>query len=363
MGDSEYRILIYGSYFLGSIAFVVLINFIFLRFAQNLGIRTKVENDDRWSHQPKPAFGGISFYIIFLLSFTSYAIFFRTVEAFPNTVMFGLIAATAFAFLMGLADDAFNTRPFLKLGVQILSGLALIYTGTYIQWFENEFLNYTLTIFWVVGLMNAINMLDNMDAITALIAIAILTTTMVLMILTNGYENIYFFTLIGVLASLLGFLFFNWHPSKLFMGDTGSQFLGIFLAFIGIRYFWNIEWIAYSPSWFSSKFILLLAMFALPIIDTSVVVINRLLRGQSPMIGGKDHTTHSFSFLGFNDRQIAYVFGSIAFLMGFLIIAAVVFQQGYYKAIEIVILLSVILIFILFYRLNRSYLKSKLYNA
>jgi len=359
---NNYTLIIFSSYFVGSIIFSVVINFIFLRFAQNLGIRAKLESGDRWSLYQKPAFGGISFYIIFLLSFTSYAIFYSSTDAFPNRIMFGLIAATAVAFFMGLADDAFNTKPLLKLGIQILSGIILIYTGTYIQLFESEWANYALTIIWVVGIMNSINMLDNMDAVTSIVSCIILATVIIIMTLSGNYINIYFFTLLGVLASLIGFLFFNWHPSKLFMGDTGSQFLGVFLAFVGIRFFWNVSWAEISNP-IAGNFVVIMAIFALPLIDTSTVVINRILRGQSPMIGGKDHTTHSLTHAGFSDRQVAFIFGAISSLFSIMVIYGIAFDKSYQVHLEIGIVALFLIIFSIFFILNRSYLKSILKNA
>ena len=362
MENFNYTFFVFVSYFVGSVIFSIIINFIFLQFAQNLGIRAKLDTGNRWSLYQKPSFGGISFYIIFLLSFTSYTIFFSSVDAFPNRIMFGLIAATALAFLMGLADDAFDTRPLLKLGVQILSSLILIYTGTYIHLFETEWLNYMLTIFWVVGIMNSINMLDNMDAVTAIVSIVIILTTIIILTLSGNYVNIYYFTLLGVLASLIGFLFFNWHPSKLFMGDTGSQFLGVFLAFVGIRFFWNTSW-AETSNPVAGNFILIMAIFALPLIDTSTVVINRILRGQSPMIGGKDHTTHSLTHAGFNDKQVALIFGVISSLFSLLVIYGIAFDNNYEETIEVGIVVLFLIIFSIFFTLNRSYLKSILKDA
>jgi len=362
MENENYIAIIFTSYFIGSVVFSTLINFIFLRFAQNLGIRNKIETGNRWNPLQKPAFGGISFYIIFLLSFTSYTVFFPTDIGFPNRIMFGLIAATALAFLMGLADDAFNTRPYLKLGVQIASGLLLIYSGTFIQVFDSEALNYIITIVWVVGMMNSINMLDNMDAITSIISIVVLLATIIIMVFTGNYANIYFYTLLGVLASLIGFLFFNWHPSKLFMGDTGSQFLGVFLAFVGIRYFWNIQWGELNDSVFGN-FMLILAIFALPLIDTTTVVINRLLRGQSPMVGGKDHTTHSLSHIGLSDKQIAFIFGIISLVFSGMVVFGLITGNDYKEILELGILSLFLIVFILFFILNRSYLKSLMNDA
>jgi len=357
MQDENYLWWIYGTFFIGAIVFSILINFIFLKFAQNLGIRGQIDDNKRWSTIQKPAFGGISFYILFLFSFTSFAIFFSPLEGIPNGVMMGLIFATALSFLMGLADDAFNTRPFLKLGVQIVSALILINTGTYIQLFETESLNYLLTVIWVVGLMNSINMLDNMDAITSLISIIAIFSTLILMYLTGNHQNIYFFTLLGVLASLIGFLFFNWHPSKLFMGDTGSQFLGLFLAFIGIKFFWNVDGLILQNP-ILDKFIIIMALFAIPLIDTITVTINRILRRQSPMVGGKDHTTHALVFFGLSDRQVAMVLAIAAAVFSILAIFGIGIQKEMSVELEVIIVsLFFALFFTLFY-LNRRLLKS-----
>lgn len=359
MQIEEYLWIIYGAFFLGSIIFSILINFIFLRFAQNLGMRGGFDTHSRWSTVQKPAFGGISFYIIFLLSFTSFTTFFSSAELGPNVGMLGLVFATALSFLMGLADDAFNTRPFLKLAVQILSAVVLIYTGSYIQLFESNTINYVLTIIWVVGMMNSINMLDNMDAITSLISIIAILSTLVILYLAGNYFNIYFFTLLGVLASLIGFLFFNWSPSKLFMGDAGSQFLGLFLAFIGIRYFWNIEGLMLEHP-ILDKFIIILAFFAVPLIDTLTVTINRIMRKQSPMIGGKDHTTHTLAYLGLSDRQVALFFGFIAIIFSGITIYHISVKKGIDAMSELLILCLFLALFSTLLYLNRILVKSTL---
>lgn len=359
MEKGAYLWLIYAAYFIGSIIFSVLINFIFLRFAQNLGMRGEINSNQRWSNIQKPAFGGISFYIIFLLSFTSFTIFFSSGSDMPNRTMLGLVIATALSFLMGLADDAFNTRPMLKLGVQIISAFILIYTGTFIDIFESAALNYTLTVLWVVGMMNSINMLDNMDAITSLISIITILSTLMILFLTGNYYNIYFFTLLGVLASLIGFLFFNWSPSKLFMGDTGSQFLGLFLAFVGIRFIWNIEGLLLENP-VADKFILIMAFFAVPLIDTLTVTINRIVRKQSPMIGGKDHTTHTMAYMGLSDRQVAIFFTGMASVFSAISIYMIAVKKGIDVLSELLIVCLFLSLFSTLLFLNRLLLKSKL---
>ena len=307
MEQKESLFIVYIVFFLCAAAFATLVNSIFLRFARTLGIRETSSTIIRWSSVSKPAFGGISFFIVFLLSAASYPIFFQNPELFPNSQVLGLLGSTALAFVMGLADDAYNTRPFLKFGAQISCGVILIATGTYIDVFDYTWANYALTIIWVVGIMNSINMLDNMDGITTVTSTGIVLMALTYLILQGDWQNPNFIIMLGVLAALIGFLFINWHPSKMFMGDTGSQFLGIFLAAIGIHFFWNSS----GPDNLdinSRQFVSVMLAFALPIIDTTTVFINRILRKQSPFVGGKDHTTHHLSYLGLSDSQIALTF-------------------------------------------------------
>jgi UDP-GlcNAc:undecaprenyl-phosphate GlcNAc-1-phosphate transferase len=311
MDGNLYLILVYSSYFLSATILSFLVNGLFLKFSSTLGIRDTKDTIIRWNNMSKPAFGGISFYIIFLLSISSYPIFFEQSGILFSKKLMGILASCTLAFLMGLSDDAYNTKPLLKLFVQIACGIILISTGTHIAIFENNFLNYSITIFWVVGLMNSINMLDNMDAITTVVSITILLNALLILILNQNISNVYALVIIGVLAALIGFLFFNWHPSKMFMGDTGSQFLGLFLAIIGILYFWNTPDVKGNLIQ-SKQFFATLLTFAVPIIDTTTVTINRIRNKKSPFIGGKDHTTHYFYYKGLTEKRIAILFALIA---------------------------------------------------
>lgn len=309
-------ILVYGSYFITTVLLSFLINGLFLKFAFTLGTRNTPENIIRWSPQAKPSLGGISFFIIFLLSIASYPILFGQHAVLFNRQLFGILSASTLAFLMGLSDDAYNTKPFLKLAIQIFCALILIFSGTHISLFSSTYVNYIITIFWVVSIMNSINMLDNMDAITSVISITIIMNALLILYLNSDGYNIHIILLIGVMSALIGFLFYNWHPAKMFMGDTGSQFLGLFLAAMGIIYFWN------TPDMNgqlirSKQFFVTILAFAIPIIDTTSVVINRIISGKSPFIGGKDHTTHSLYFSGMSEKQVALLYGGICFISMF----------------------------------------------
>lgn len=266
----------------------------------------------RWSDQVKPSVGGLSFYILFLLSISLHPFLFSYDGNAIDFQFTGIVGATSLGFLMGLADDAYNTRPILKFLTQFLCGIILIYSGTYIQIFDHIIFNYAITLIWVVGLMNSINMLDNMDGITTIVAIVIGFTIFSQIICNDGITSVGMTIVIGLLASLLGFLYFNWNPARIYMGDTGSQYLGILLAALSIKYLWNP--LITSEFVFSRQLLIPLLVFIVPIVDTTTVVIKRVSKGNSPFIGGKDHTTHHLSYLGFTEKQVAAIIALIAII-------------------------------------------------
>lgn len=308
---------IYSSFFIGLVAFTLIFYLLILNFTKTLGIRGKNDISVRWSGVSKPSLGGLGFMIAFLISIIFYAILFDPSEIFKNSKVVAYIVVACLAFLMGLADDAYNTRPWLKFFIQFSCGVILIFGNNYIQILPWDWANYLLTVFWVVGIMNSINMLDNMDGITASVSSLILLI-MMLYLYMHGYADSFdFFLMLGMLASLVGFLYYNWNPSKMFMGDTGSQFLGVMLAALSIPILWNSRGLDGSVVQ-SRQFVMVILAFLVPIIDTTVVSINRIRRGQSPFVGGKDHTTHNLSYLGLSDSQVGFIFGGIASVCAFL---------------------------------------------
>lgn len=309
--DTQILILKYGILFGFTFTFSIMLNQILLKFSKNLGKRTVNENMIRWASESKPSLGGISFFIIFLITYSIYTVFFNFEGTLLSTQNLGVLGAVCLGFLMGLSDDAYNTNPALKLSTQIFCGLLLCLTGTYISLFPLMSLNYIITIVWVVAVMNSINMLDNMDAITTVVSIFILLIALVAIYYSPDFSHFYLALILGSLSSLIAFLFYNWNPSKMFMGDTGSQFLGILLAAIGVIYFWNNKGIAGEEASGKQLCIVLLA-FIIPISDTATVIINRIRRGQPPYIGGKDHTTHHLSYMGLSDRKVAFLFIGIS---------------------------------------------------
>lgn len=308
--------------FIVCFVFSLLINYILLRFAQTLGIRNRDIQQVRWNPDAKPSLGGISFYVVFLFAFI-FTIILPNRDTTFNIQIIGILMSATLAFLMGLADDAFNTQPLLKFLTQIFCALIVIFSGHSIFIFQNQFLNYLVTILWVVGLMNSINMLDNMDGISCLVSILacfFMVTVNVSLFKTSSYAT----TLnLGVLGALCGFLVFNFHPSKMFMGDTGSQFLGLFLAIMGIDNCWNNPTSPLINGFPVANIVIVLLVFLLPLTDTVTVVVNRLKEGRSPFVGGKDHTTHHLFFRGLTEKRIAILFfglGDIGILLAYLLV-------------------------------------------
>lgn len=261
----------------------------------------------RWSSEYKPAIGGISFYILFLVSYVVY-LFLNNPDLNVNEELMhlGILLVVTIGFFTGLADDAFNTVPWLKFSAQLACGIIMVLFDIRINFFEFAPADAALTIFWVVAVMNSINMLDNMDAIAGIVCIAILIAAA---FSDNPLaDNNFFFTFIcgGTVAAVTGFLMLNWHPAKIFMGDTGSQMLGALLAAIGVIFIWNNEHVIADHAWYS-KLALVGTAYLIPIADSLTVTINRIQRGSSPFVGGKDHTTHHLSYAGLSDRTVAAV--------------------------------------------------------
>jgi UDP-GlcNAc:undecaprenyl-phosphate GlcNAc-1-phosphate transferase len=207
---------------------------------------------------------------------------------------------------MGLADDMINTSPYLKFAIQIICALILVRANIYINISSEYYINVAFTIFWIIGIMNSINMLDNMDAINTVVSTSVLLGLIAQNIIMDG-SNLDLFIFLALLASLLSFLKYNWSPAKMYMGDNGSQLLGSFLGTYSILYFWNSPLtVSIHPSLYHLLIVFL--VFLIPITDTTTVTINRLLKGKSPFVGGRDHTTHHFSYFGFTEQKIAILY-------------------------------------------------------
>jgi UDP-GlcNAc:undecaprenyl-phosphate GlcNAc-1-phosphate transferase len=201
-----------------------------------------------------------------------------------------ILLGSALIFALGMWDDATNISSLTKLMGQILAALVLIRGGVVVQFLHFPPADFALTLFWVVGVTNAYNLVDSMDG--EAIGLAILTAGFLLLATINsGQTNLTVFSAI-LIGACAGLLYYNLTPARLFLGDSGSQLLGFWLAALGI---------IYTPSrtvpQLSSWFVPILLMIV-PILDTTLVTISRLRAGVAFYQPNRDHTYHRLIALG-----------------------------------------------------------------
>jgi UDP-GlcNAc:undecaprenyl-phosphate GlcNAc-1-phosphate transferase len=253
---------------------------------------------ERWHTRPTPMLGGIAFFLGFLPP----ALFLTQdpLSALPFLIIAGQM------FVVGLYDDLRRINPATKLIGQIISAAAAIFFGYSLNFFTWQPLDALFTALWIVGLTNALNLLDNMDGLAGGIA---LIAALYLAFLFNQRGDIQHAVVALALAgAAAGFLLYNCYPASIFMGDAGSLFLGSALAILTIQ--------AHGQA---SNILSLVAVptciLLVPILDTTLVTITRLLRGQSISQGGRDHTSHRLVVLGLSEPQtvlLLYLMASIA---------------------------------------------------
>ena len=236
--------------------------------------------------QPVPYLGGVA--IALGISIVTFAALFFSDE---NELIIerGLTAIIPALFLgaVGLIDDIRSLPAWPRLVVQTMVGtliaLVLVQTGTLGIAFESDVINTLVTIFWIVGICNSINFLDNMDG-AASGAVAIAALGVFIIAFDRGQVLLSALTIVTAGATI-GFLMWNKSPAKIYMGDAGALFLGVIISVATIRLNPGI-----TPIWQSLAIPLML--LAVPLLDTCVAVLSRLARGLSPLTGGKDHLSH-----------------------------------------------------------------------
>jgi UDP-GlcNAc:undecaprenyl-phosphate/decaprenyl-phosphate GlcNAc-1-phosphate transferase len=276
--------------------------------ARKLGLRVNaIDEPDvtRKVHEiPTPRLGGVAI----LLSTLIVTLLLR--GRYKLDQLTGILVGAFLVSMLGLWDDRFGLGPWIKLLGQIVAVGLLIVTGVHISSLRNLVLNYGATLVWVVGITNALNLLDNMDGASGGIA-AIAAGYFALMCSFTGQYLVGALS-VAVMAACIGFLVYNWTPATIFMGDSGSLFLGFTLASIGIklRFPENVAFVTWMIP---------LLVLGVPIFDTTLVVISRLRRRLNPMTTpGTDHTSHRLTYAGLTRREAVLVLYVAAFIFGLL---------------------------------------------
>jgi UDP-GlcNAc:undecaprenyl-phosphate GlcNAc-1-phosphate transferase len=266
---------------------------------------------------PIPLLGGVAMYLAFLIAILVSGS--RTVFEEGLVVLGG----ATLLLVVGVIDDRRGIAPLPKLLAQVAAALLLVVGGVGVSLLPYEWMNAMATIVWVVGICNAMNLLDNMDGLSAGVA-AIACGFFTLLAIAHGqiWVSIVAAVLMG---SILGFLRYNWNPATIFMGDAGSLLLGFMLAVLALKLrFFDVD---PQRTWLVPIFIL-----GVPIFDTTVVTLSRLRRSVPISAGGKDHVSHRLVRLGLSVRQAVstiYLAALICGGMAVLVIALPSVEQVY----------------------------------
>ena len=239
----------------------------------------------------------------FLLIFTSFSIDLK------QQLYFGLILPALVIAIIGLLDDIYQLPPWPRFisqsAVGVITSFILYLSGAGVEIFDNQFLNSSATILWVVTIINALNFIDNMDGLATCISIVASLTLFTLSYLNNQY--LVAALSLAIFASCLGFLFWNKKPASIYLGDAGSLYLGFLLAAISIR-------IDLDNDSAPIRALVIILILAIPIVDTIQVVVSRIVKGKSPFLGGRDHISHLLLNRGLSQRAVLFILTFLATL-------------------------------------------------
>lgn len=302
------------------------------KFAFKIGA-VDIPKDDRRVHKKAmPLMGGLAIFAAVIISVLLFLPLDRST--------FSILLGGTLIVISGIIDDLKDMSPKLKLLFQILAGMVLIFGGIRVDFITNPFtgdnsllylkwLSVPITLFWVVGITNTLNLIDGLDGLAAGVAM-ISSVSLMLVASKFGYTEITILSAI-VAGSCLGFLPFNFNPAKIFMGDTGALFLGFMLAAI------SIEGVMKSVA--TIAVIVPILILGVPIFDTTFAIFRRLLNGQSIMAADKGHLHHRLLNKGFSQKKTVLILYGISSIFGLfaVLIAKANSRQAVYLSVALFI--------------------------
>ena len=294
---------VYAAALVGSTLLSWLLVNLSIRLAHWGGLMDAPDGERKLQARPIPKVGGIAVALAFTVVFLVAVGFSGDVTAFQ--LLASVLLPALGVAVLGFVDDIKPLDPWLRLAIQTLLALSVWWMGTRSEVSGITVIDLALTVLWIVGLTNAMNLLDNADGLAA-------GTSVVSSFGAAAIAGIYGQYFIAGLALALagvaaGFLWHNWAPATVYLGDAGSYFLGFLLAVVTLRLRpvgLDLPWSALIP--------ILLA--ALPIADTCFVVVRRLREGRHPFMPGRDHLSHAVSDQGLSTRTSVMVLQAFALL-------------------------------------------------
>lgn len=280
------------------------------RFALHVGAIDVPTEGRRIHDHPIPRMGGLAIFFGFVVSMILFVSF--------TTQVLGLLLGALIIAVMGAVDDIVNLRPWIKLSIQIIAALVAIRCGIVFTAVSNPnflsdigtipigALSIPLTVVWIVGCTNAVNLIDGLDGLAVGVS-GISSLTMLIVSLLVAEPNTSFI-LAALCGACVGFMPFNLNPAKIFMGDVGSQFLGFVLACVSVMGLFKLHTVI--------TFLVPVLAMAIPLADTVFAFFRRIVHGQSPFHADKGHFHHRLLAMGLSQKQAVAVLYGISAVMG-----------------------------------------------
>ena len=295
-----------------------------------------VPKDNRRMHKkPIPRMGGVAIFYAFMVAVLCLCDI--------RTELRGVLIGAAIIELLGILDDIYDLNAFLKLIVQIVAALVVAFHGVTIEFFTNpladgtmihlSYLSIPVTVVWIVAITNALNLIDGLDGLAVGISSITALTLFTISVMMGDYTMaLLSITLFG---ACIGFLPYNFNPASIFMGDSGSTFLGFMLACISIMGLFK----TYAMLSFAVPFIVL----GLPLFDTLFAIVRRLAKGQSPMKPDRGHLHHRLVDAGFSQRRAVFVLYTVSSLLS-LSAVVMMFTHDLWRTLLLVIAVLIVII-------------------
>lgn len=302
-----------------------------------------VPKDNRRMHKkPIPRIGGLAIFAGFIVATLIFC------ELTPEliTIYIGGLIIVA----VGVIDDVFAINAWIKLLCQIGVAFVAVWQGVVIEQI-NLFGKYVhfgvwsipITVIWIVGLTNAINLIDGLDGLACGVSAISSVSLLLVMLLQNPIDMPMAMLTAVVVGACAGFLPFNFNPAKIFMGDTGALFLGYTMAVISVSGVFKVHTVI--------SFAIPMAIFALPIFDTTFAFVRRIVHGRSPFSADRGHMHHRLIDLGFTQKQSVCILYAICAILG---ISAVMFSGETFGKAMLIIIVGIVIFLLNFHFLRRG---------
>ena len=264
---------------------------------------------DRWHTRSTPLLGGPGI-MAGLLVAVGVALAAGLIPA--SRELAGIVGGCSILFAAGLLDDVFRLSPIAKIGAQLAAAALVLASGVRVEIISNPVVGTVIGVLWLVGMTNAFNLLDNMDGLAATLA-AIACAFFAIDAFTIHPSDTIAVLSLGVCFACIGFLPYNLRlngPAAVFMGDSGSQVLGFALASLGLAASWTVAGSTVAT------LLLPILVLAVPILDTTLVTIVRILEGRPVTRGGRDHTSHRLVYQGLSDKRAVVLLCVVSAALG-----------------------------------------------